>query len=260
MQAIARLIEIMKALRDRDSGCPWDREQTAGSILPFTLEEAYELADAIERGDADNQREELGDLLFHIVFYCQIAAEARAFEFADVVNGLVAKLERRHPHVFGGAKIDSAAAHSQVWERAKADERRSEGKGLLHDLPRSLPAMRRALNLQKRAASVGFDWPSPEPVLEKLDEEIRELRDAQRTGAGRALIEEEIGDILFAAINCARHLGVDPESALRRCNGKFVRRFAFIERELAVRGKILEQATLEEMEEIWQTAKREETD
>lgn len=257
MQAITRLIEMMKALREPDTGCPWDREQTAVSILPHTLEEAYELADAIERGDAGNQREELGDLLFHIVFYCQLAAEAQSFEFADVVSGLIGKLERRHPHVFGDARIESAAAQSLFWERLKAGERRTEGKGLLDDLPRNLPAMRLALNLQKRAASVGFDWDRPEPVLEKLDEEIRELRDALRAGAEVAAREGEIGDILFAAINCARHVGVDPELALRRSNEKFVRRFAFIEGELAARGKTLDQATLEEMEQIWQAAKRE---
>ena len=260
MQTITRLIEIMKLLRDPDKGCPWDREQTPDSILPYTLEEAYELADAIECGDADDQREELGDLLFHLVFYSQIAAEARAFEFADVVDGLIAKLERRHPHVFRGAKIDSVSAQSLFWERTKAGERRAEGKGLLDDLPRSLPAMRRALNLQKRAASVGFDWDRPEPVLDKLDEEIRELRDALREGAEGAVLEGEIGDILFAAINCARHIGVDPELALRCSNEKFSRRFAFIERELAARGKALEQSTLEEMEGIWQAAKHEETD
>ena len=255
MQTISRLIELMKTLRDPERGCPWDREQTARSILPHTLEEAYELADAIEREDLRGQCEELGDLLFHVVFYSQIASEARAFEFTDVVEQVVDKLRHRHPHVFGEAKIETAAEQSRAWERLKAGERRAAGKGILADVPQSLPAMRRALKMQERAARAGFDWDRPEPVLEKLEEEIAELREARRAGADAAVLESELGDILFAAVNCARHLGVDPELALRSSNEKFMRRFSRIESELAARGKTPEQATLEEMEQIWQDAK-----
>lgn len=258
MQAVTRLIQIMKALRDPDQGCPWDREQTIASILPYTLEEVYELADAIDRNDVRGQCEELGDLLFHIVFYSQLAAEAGAYGFTDVVDRVVEKLERRHPHVFGTATIDSAAQQCLAWERLKAAERCESGavKGLLEDIPRQLPALFRALKLQKRAASVGFDWPEAEPVLGKLEEEIKELREALRLGTGTDALADEIGDILFSAVNCARHAGVDPENALRRSNRKFERRFARIEKELAARGKTLDQATLEEMERIWQAAKR----
>lgn len=260
MQAVTRLIEIMKRLRDPESGCPWDREQTLLSIVPFTLEEAHELADAIERGDTAGVREELGDLLFHIVFYARIAEESGAFSFGDIAAAAAAKLEARHPHVFGrAAPISSAAEQAAAWERHKAGERsglRSGDKGrYLDGIPRRVPALTRAFKLQKRAAAVGFDWDRVDGVLDKLAEELDELREALGRGAPAGQLAAELGDILFAGINCARHIGVDPELALRSTNRKFEERFAYMEDELAARGRSLGEASLDEMEAIWQAAK-----
>jgi MazG family protein len=257
MPALSRLIEIMKQLRDPEGGCPWDREQTIPSILPYTLEEVYELADAIERDDFSAIRDELGDLLFHLVFYARMAEESGRFDFEAVAAGIVAKLERRHPHVFGDARVDSAAAQSVAWEKLKAEERRVAGTEprFLEGISAAMPAMLRAHKLQKRAATVGFDWTEPGPVLAKVEEELGEIKAAMVAGAPAPVIAGEVGDLLFAVINCARHLGVDPELALRSTNSKFEQRFHAIEAELKARGQSLEQATLAEMETLWQSAK-----
>ena len=257
MRAISRLIEIMKQLRDPEQGCPWDREQTIPSILPYTLEEVYELADAIERDDFPAIRDELGDLLFHLVFYARMAEESGRFDFDAVATGIVAKLERRHPHVFGDARVDSAAAQSVAWEKLKAEERRAGGAELrfLEGISAAMPAMLRAHKLQKRAATVGFDWSEPGPVLAKVEEELGEIKAAMAARAPAPVIAGEVGDLLFAVINCARHLGVDPELALRSTNAKFEQRFHAIEVELKARGRTLEQASLDEMEALWQAAK-----
>ncbi len=258
MRAFSRLIEIMKQLRDPEAGCPWDREQTIPSILPYTLEEVYELADAIERNDMPGVRDELGDLLFHLVFYARLAEESGQFDFEQVAAGIVAKLERRHPHVFGGARVDSAADQSVAWEILKTEERRSAGveQRFLDGISAAMPAMLRAHKLQKRAATVGFDWTEPGPVLAKVEEELQEIRAALDADKPRDIIAGEVGDLLFAVINCARHLGVDPELALRTTNAKFEQRFGAIEAELKARGQSLEQATLDEMEVLWQAAKK----
>ena len=258
MHALSRLIEIMKQLRDPGTGCPWDREQTLPSILPYTLEEVYELADAIERDDFPAIRDELGDLLFHLVFYACMAEESGRFDFDAVAESIVAKLERRHPHVFGDERVESAAAQSVAWERLKAQERRTAGteSRLLEGIGTAMPAMLRAFKLQKRAATVGFDWAEPGPVLAKVEEELAEIRSAMVAGAPEQVIAGEVGDLLFAVINCARHLGVDPELALRATNTKFEQRFDAIEVALKARGQTLDQATLAEMEALWQAAKQ----
>lgn len=257
MRAFSRLIEIMKQLRDPRAGCPWDREQSIASILPYTLEEVYELADSIERNDIQGVRDELGDLLFHLVFYARMAEESGQFDFEDVARGVVAKLERRHPHVFGAVRVENAAAQSVAWEKLKAEERRAtqSGQRFLDGISAAMPAMLRAHKLQKRAATVGFDWTEPGPVLAKVEEEVGELKAAMAAGGSPQAIAGELGDLLFAVINCARHLGVDPELALRSTNRKFEQRFGAIEAELKARGKSLEDATLDEMEAIWQAAK-----
>lgn len=257
MPNVARLVEVMKRLRDPESGCPWDREQDIASILPYTLEEVYELADAIERNDLPGIRAELGDLLFHIVFYARIAEEEGKFDLETVAAGIVAKLERRHPHVFGAEKVADAATQAASWERLKAEERRAAGAGgrFLDGISAAMPAVIRAHKLQKRAATVGFDWSAPEPVLAKVEEEVAEIRAALAAGANREELAGEVGDLLFAVINCARHLGLDPELALRATNRKFEQRFGAIEAALKARGRTLGEATLEEMEELWQAAK-----
>jgi MazG family protein len=262
MESLTRLIEMMKLLRDPERGCPWDREQTLSSILPYTQEEVHELVDAVERADAGAIRSELGDLLFHIVFYARMAEEQGMFSLAEVAAAICDKLEQRHPHVFGGAAQPvSSAEQSRNWEVLKSRERAASvtgtGAGFLADIPATLPALLRATKLQKRAAGAGFDWPDLRPVLDKIAEELEELRAVVGRG-GVARVQDEIGDLLFAVVNCARHAGVDPEAALRGANRKFERRFAQIERELARRGRALTDASLDEMEEIWQQAKRDE--
>lgn len=259
MKTVTRLIEIMNRLRDPERGCPWDREQDFSSILVFTLEEVYELADAIDRGDFAALRDELGDLLFHLVFYARMAEEQGRFDFADVVAGIVDKLEHRHPHVFGDEPSLPARDQNRLWEQRKVEERRRAGSaegGFLAGVPEALPALARALKLQRRAAAAGFDWRALPPVLAKLDEEIAELRQVLADGADATRLEEELGDLLFSTVNVARHAGVDPETALRRANRKFSVRFGQVEAELAARGKVPEQATLEEMDSIWQSLKR----
>jgi MazG family protein len=255
--SIDQLLTIMNRLRARDGGCPWDLEQTFETIAPYTIEEAYEVRDAIQRGDRAALKDELGDLLFQVVFHAQMAAEEDAFTFDDVVAAICDKMIRRHPHVFGDADIASAEAQTDAWERQKAAERAQKANGdgsVLDDVPPALPALQRAEKLQKRAARVGFDWPDLAPVLAKLDEERAELDEAVAGGdAGR--MAEELGDVLFAVVNAARHLGLDPEEALRRTNDKFTRRFKYIESTLKQNNEPIEGASLDRMEALWWEAK-----
>ncbi|MEO1330589.1 MAG: nucleoside triphosphate pyrophosphohydrolase [Pseudomonadota bacterium] len=248
---LPRLLEIMRRLRDPKDGCPWDVKQTYASIAPYTIEEAYEVADAIEREDLGDLRDELGDLLLQVVYHAQIAAEAGAFDFDDVARAVSDKMFGRHPHVFGDAE------HAD-WDAIKAAEKAAKGvtrESVLEDVPSALPALTRSDKLQRRAARVGFDWPETESVIEKIAEETRELTEAAQSGEADA-IEDEFGDVLFGLVNLARRLKVDPETALRRTNAKFERRFRFIERALAEQGRTPEDATLEEMDALWNTAKR----
>ncbi len=260
LSAIETLLGIMRRLRDPQTGCPWDREQDFASIAPYTIEEAYEVAGAIEHGDWPALKDELGDLLFQVVFHSRMAEERGLFDFGDVVAAISGKMLRRHPHVFAGNKgIDSAAAQTVAWEEHKKRERAAKAQtALLDDVPGALPALLRALKLQKRAASVGFDWDSAPKVLEKVVEEAHEIVEAQARGLPQAEIAEEIGDLLFAVVNLARHLKADPETALRGTNEKFVHRFGFIERTLSAQGRTLEEASLDEMEALWRAAKKSE--
>lgn len=247
-----RLVTIMARLRDPQTGCPWDLEQDFATIAPYTIEEAYEVADAIARGAMEELRGELGDLLFQSVYHAQMAAEAGHFDLADVARAIADKMVARHPHVFGDDSRDKTAAQqTQDWEAVKAAERagRAETR-TLDGVAIGLPALMRAVKLQKRAARVGFDWPDIGPVLDKLAEEAREVVEA-RESLTQAEIEEEMGDLLFVMTNLARHLEVDPEAALRAANAKFTRRFNAIEDELARRGKAPAQSTLAEMDAIW---------
>ncbi len=256
MTPIDRLNAIMVRLRDPAGGCPWDVEQTFQTIAPYTLEEAYEVADAIERGDMDDLKSELGDLLFQVVFHARMAEEQGLFAFDDVATAIADKLERRHPHVFGdeAAKPDGAAQKAR-WEDIKAGERKARAQhGVLDDVPVGLPALARAAKLTKRAARVGFDWPSTDEVFDKFVEEVAELR-AEIAAGDAEKAREEIGDLLFVMANLARKLGVEPEDALRGTNAKFVRRFAFIEAELAKDGRTPEESDLAEMDGLWDAAK-----
>ena len=256
MSPIDRLNGIMARLRAPVGGCPWDVEQTFETIAPYTLEEAYEVADAIERGDMDDLKSELGDLLFQVVFHARMAEEQGLFVFDDVATAIAEKLERRHPHVFGeeAAKPDGVAQKAR-WEDIKAAERKAKAQhGVLDDVPVGLPALARAAKLTKRAARVGFDWPSTAEVLDKLDEEVGELK-AEIVAGDLDKAREELGDLLFVMANLARKLGVEPEDALRGANAKFVRRFAFIEAELAKGGRTPEQSDLAEMDGLWDAAK-----
>jgi ATP diphosphatase len=254
------LLKVMARLRDPDGGCPWDLEQNFASIAPYTIEEAYEVADAIERQDFHDLEGELGDLLLQVVYHAQMAKEAGRFDFEAVALRIAEKMIRRHPHVFGEAEVESAAAQTVAWEEAKAGEREQKkaaggDPSILADLPLGLPALTRAAKLQRRAARVGFDWPEVAQVLEKLEEEIAEVRAELATGAPQERLADEVGDLLFAAANLARHLGVDGEAALRRANQKFERRFRAIETALRAAGRDLENASLGDMEELWQRAK-----
>jgi len=263
MTGIERLLEIMARLRDPERGCPWDREQTFATIVPFTIEEAYEVADAIARGDMDELCGELGDLLFQVVFYAQMAKEAGHFDFAAVTEAITEKLTRRHPHVFGDARVSDAAQQTREWERHKAAERAAKTQGaarsVFDGVSLALPALSRAVKLQRRAARVGFDWRMLTEVLDKVEEELEEVRAEVAAGADRARLTHEIGDLLLAASNLARFADIDPETALREANGRFERRFHRIEAWLAEQGKHPEQSSLAEMEQLWQRAKREET-
>jgi len=257
---ISRLIEIMAALRKPVGGCPWDVTQTFATIAPYTIEEAYEVAEAIAEDDMGALCEELGDLLLQPVYHAQMASEIGAFEFGDVVEAITRKLIRRHPHVFGDADARAAGAAKGQWERIKAEEKRERGvthDGLLDAVPVAIPAMMRALKLQQKAATVGFDWNDPRAVIAKLKEEIAEI-EAEIDGGDAGRIEDEVGDLLFAIVNLARHLKVDPDQALRRTNAKFTRRFGAIETALAAEGRKPAEASLDEMEALWQAAKKDE--
>ncbi|HEX7775716.1 MAG TPA: nucleoside triphosphate pyrophosphohydrolase [Parvibaculum sp.] len=257
---IEALLKIMAKLRSPDGGCPWDLEQTFATIAPYTIEEAYEVADAIEHGDMGELKDELGDLLLQVVFHAQMAREAGAFQFEDVVRAICEKMIRRHPHVFGNEDVRTAGAVKGRWEEIKAEEKAAKGKparaSLLDDVPLALPALARAVKLQSRAARVGFDWPSTTEVLDKLNEEMLELSHEVAKGGDHDRLEDELGDMLFVYANLARHLKVDPEAALRRANAKFRRRFGYIEEKLAADGRKPEQSNLEEMDALWNEAKR----
>lgn len=250
-----RLLEIMQRLRDPERGCPWDVEQNFSTIAPFTIEEAYEVADAIARGDMDDLKDELGDLLFQVVFHAQLASEQGSFNFEDVHQSVCEKMLRRHPHVFADLKIKDTAHQKQVWEIYKAAERKKKGEHSLMDgIPAGMAELQRAIKLQKRAAKAGFDWASPEPVLEKLNEELVEIREAMASG-DRDAMEDEMGDLLLVVTNLARQLEIDPGKALRRANAKFERRFRALE-EAAGGQDALDAMTLEQMEDLWQQIKR----
>lgn len=268
---IARLIEIMAALRTPGTGCPWDLEQSFATIAPYTLEEAYEVADAIARADMGDLREELGDLLLQVVFHARMAEEDGAFDFGGVVEAITTKLIRRHPHVFGTARDLSPEAVKSLWGEIKAQEKleRAQARaaaglpleeaqqGALAGVPLPLPALTRALKLQEKASRVGFDWNDARQVLAKIREETQEVAEALEDG-GVAAIRDEMGDLLFAVVNLARHAGVDPEDALRGTNDKFTRRFGHVEQRLAADGRRPDQASLDEMEALWQEAKQKE--
>lgn len=258
MTVMKKLLDVMSALRDPENGCPWDIKQTLKSIVPYTLEEAYEVADAIEQEDMSALRSELGDLLFQVVFYAQIAKEQGEFEFSDVVDAVSEKLISRHPHVFAGEQYADDASLNDAWEQAKAIERQQASvikkAAVLDGVAVALPALKRAQKLQKRAARVGFDWPEIEPVLKKIEEEIEELREAMRQRS-EAAIFEEMGDVLFSCVNISRHLGVDAEESLRACNRKFESRFSFIEEKLQDRQQSFEAQSVGQLEALWQEAK-----
>ena len=251
-RAIMALVDVMARLRTPETGCPWDLEQDFRTIAPYTVEEAYEVADAIERDDMAALKDELGDLLFQSVFHARMAEEAGLFDFIDVAQGIADKMIRRHPHVFGDADIRGSEEQTAAWEDQKAEERKAKGHAsLLDDVPVGLPGLTRAVKLQKRAARVGFDWAQAKDVLSKISEETAELAEAMDS-TDPDKIEDEFGDLLFVLANLSRHLKVDPEAALRRTNEKFISRFQYIEEKL---GKRINEASLEEMEALWAEAK-----
>ncbi|WP_159951065.1 nucleoside triphosphate pyrophosphohydrolase [Rhizobium sp. 18065] len=265
---ITRLLDIMAALRNPETGCPWDIVQTFATIKPYTIEEAYEVADAIERNDPDDLCDELGDLLLQVVFHARIAEEAGLFNFGDVVTAITTKMIRRHPHVFARSDADTPETVKLQWDAIKRQEKQERAERRAHNganedfkqghlggVQRSFPALTEALKLQEQAAKVGFDWTEAEPILDKVEEEIGELREALKAGK-QDKISDELGDLIFALVNIGRHVGAEPEQALRGTNSKFRRRFNHIETELHANGEDLNAATLERMEELWQAAKQ----
>ena len=258
LSPVDALLAVMARLRDPDNGCPWDREQTYSTIVPHTIEEAYEVADAIAREDWPELQAELGDLLFQVVFYAQIAREEGRFDFNDVARGVVEKMTRRHPHVFADERYATAAEQTAAWERIKAAEKPAQPAGVLNGIPLALPALTRAIKLQNKAARVGFDWGAVEPVLAKIEEEIAEIRHEIASAAPSERLADELGDVLFACANLARHLQIDPEAAVRGTNAKFERRFRRIEAWLAEEGRTPVESTLAEMDALWDRAKLQE--
>lgn len=255
--SIDRLLSVMARLRDQETGCPWDKEQTFESIAPYTIEEAYEVADAIAQGDMESLKDELGDLLFQVVFYAQMSHETGGFDFDAIATAISDKMERRHPHVFGDVDIRDEAQQKFAWEAQKASERAKQGSddqpaSALDGIARALPALMRAEKLQKRAARLGFDWPEIGPVYDKVEEEILELKDATT----QEEIEEEVGDLIFAVVNLARHMDVDSEVALRRGNDKFEKRFRQVENRLTADGKQVSDCSIDELEAIWRQIKK----
>ena len=259
---LADLLAIMQKLRDPEQGCPWDKKQSFASIVPYTLEEAYEVADSIERQDMSALKGELGDLLFQVVFYSQMASEQGLFNFADVVDGVSEKLVRRHPHVFGEAQFADTRAVNANWEAEKAKERLQKdasASSVLDDIPLAMPAMSRANKIQKGCAAVGFDWDALPPVVDKVHEEIAEvLHEVAQEPRDEAKVAEELGDLLFATINLVRHLKKDPEQVLRLANQKFERRFRQVEAQISANGHSLRDVSLDEMEQVWQRVKQSE--
>ncbi len=262
MTQIDRLLGIMQRLRDPETGCPWDKEQTFATIAPYTLEETYEVLDAISREDFDDLRGELGDLLFQVVFYAQMAQEEGRFDFNDICAAISDKLERRHPHIFAQATAGSSNDVLTRWEQIKRTERAQKAQhSALDDIPHSFPALMRAQKIQKRCSGVGFDWTSLGPVVDKVHEEIDEvMEEAHQVVIDQARIEEEMGDLLFATVNLSRHLGVKAEVALQKANLKFERRFREVERIITARGLEMTGVDLQTMEEVWQEVKRQEHD
>lgn len=262
--SISDLLEIMAKLRDPEKGCPWDVEQNFESIAPYTIEESYEVDEAIRSKDMESLRDELGDLLFQVVFHTRMAEEKRHFTFDDVVQSVCEKMIRRHPHVFGNATIEDADAQVAAWEEHKAKERKAKAEkearvpSVLDGVTVGLPSLLRAIKLQNRAARVGFDWPETIQVLEKIQEESQELFEEHQSGVSKSRIKEEFGDLLFVMANLARHMDIDPEEALRSGNAKFERRFRRVEELLAKEGKTPIDSSLEEMDHLWNQAKKEE--
>ena len=262
--SLERLLEVMARLRDPEGGCPWDIEQSYETIAPYTIEEAYEVADAIERRDFEGLKEELGDLLLQVVYHARMAEEEERFDFAAVAAAIADKMIRRHPHVFGDQSVESAATQTLAWEEQKAEERaakrgangESEPASVLDGVPLGLPALTRAEKLQKRATRIRFDWRQAVRVFEKIDEELSEIKEEIDGGNRPEKLQEEVGDLLFTVVNLARHLGADPETALRGCNAKFERRLRWIERDYAARDENPAEAPLDELEAAWQQAKR----
>ena len=258
LEQLARIIEVMRRLRDPKTGCPWDVEQTFATIAPYTIEEAYEVADAIARDDMDDIRDELGDLLLQVVFHARMAEEMNAFDLADVARSISDKMIERHPHVFGDEARPETEQQNRRWEEIKEAERRRRGRtGILDDVAAGLPPLTRAMKLQKRAARVGFDWDDPKDVIAKMEEECAELRREVEAGdAPPERIEDEIGDVLFVAVNIARKTGIDPETALAACNRKFERRFGYIESKAKECGRSLDDMSLDEMNALWRESKK----
>ncbi len=257
---IERLLAVMRRLRDPHTGCPWDKEQSFATIAPYTIEEAYEVADAIRREAWAELEGELGDLLLQVVYHARMGEEAGLFDFERIAHGIADKMIRRHPHVFGEARVESAAAQRRAWEELKAAERarKSPDPSVLADLPLALPALTRARKLQERAARIGFDWPDAEPVLTEIREELDELERALQAGEGKARLAEETGDLLFAVVNLARKLGVDAEAALREANAKFERRFRAVEARARATGREPAELGLEALDALWEEVKRSE--
>ena len=259
MNNIDKLLEVMQQLRDPETGCPWDKKQTFETIVPYTLEEAYEVQEAILKNDTDALCQELGDLLLQVVYHAQIAKEQGLFDFQQVVEGICEKMIRRHPHVFGDEKIDTAEEQSVAWERIKQDERLQSNKNnnnsILNDVNVNLPALMRAQKLQRKAAKVGFDWNELTPVIRKIEEELSELEDEITRGSEKELLSDELGDLIFACVNLARHLDINADFSLEKTNQKFIRRFQYIESRLEEFAIALEDSSLEELDALWREAK-----